>query len=292
MNRPKTPHRSQLNNHHSEERMDDVLYFASRLTFETAAAYSSFFIPPHTQIAIESKRILEELQAPAMANEQEKEAASRAALQFIQDGQIVGLGTGSTAAYAVRFIGDRVKAGLKIRGIPTSNNTREMATKLGIPLTSFDEVQHIDLTIDGADEFDPNLNLIKGGGGALLYEKVVASASGKLVIVADSSKQVPMLGSFPVPVEVITFALPLVRREIEQLGAAVVIRQKSGKPFVTDEGHHILDCHFGRIPDPPTLSRKLSDIPGIVEHGLFINRASVVLVAHGEKVTELHRSTK
>jgi ribose 5-phosphate isomerase A len=227
-----------------------------------------------------------------MANEKEKEAASHAAIQFVHDGQIVGLGTGSTAAYAVQFIGDRVKAGLKIRGIPTSIHTREAAAKLGIPLTSFDEVQHIDVTIDGADEFDPHLNLIKGGGGALLYEKVVASASGKLVIVADSSKQVPMLGSFPVPVEVITFALPLVRREIEQLGAAVVVRQKDGKAFVTDEGHHILDCHFGRIPDPPTLSTKLSDIPGIVEHGLFINRASVVLVAHGDKVTELHRSTK
>jgi ribose 5-phosphate isomerase A len=227
-----------------------------------------------------------------MANENEKEAASRAAVQFVKDGQVVGLGTGSTAAFAVQFIGDRVKSGLKIRGIPTSNNTRDMATKLGIPLTNFDEVQHIDVTIDGADEFDPQLNLIKGGGGALLYEKVVASASGQLVIVADSSKQVAMLGSFPVPVEVITFALPLVRREIEQLGAAVVIRQKNGKPFVTDEGHHILDCNFGRIPDPPSLARKLSDIPGIVEHGLFINRASVVLVAHGDKVTELHRATK
>jgi ribose 5-phosphate isomerase A len=227
-----------------------------------------------------------------MANEIEKESASRAAVQFVKDGQIVGLGTGSTAAYAVNFIGERVAAGLKIRGIPTSNNTRETATKLGIPLTNFDEVQQIDVTIDGADEFDPQLNLIKGGGGALLYEKVVASASRMLVIVADSSKQVPMLGAFPVPVEVITFALPLVRREIEQLGAAVVLRQKAGKPFVTDEGHHILDCNFGRIADPPTLSRQLSDIPGIVEHGLFINRASVVLVAHGDKVTELHRSAK
>ncbi len=132
-----------------------------------------------------------------MANEQEKEAASRASVKFVEDGQVVGLGTGSTAAFAVQFIGDRVKSGLKIRGIPTSTRTREMATKLGIPLTSFDEVQQIDVTIDGADEFDPQLNLIKGGGGALLYEKVVASASSELVIVADSSKQVPMLGSFP-----------------------------------------------------------------------------------------------
>jgi ribose 5-phosphate isomerase A len=227
-----------------------------------------------------------------MANELEKESASRASIKFIQDGQVVGLGTGSTAAYAVQFIGERVKAGLKIRGIPTSINTRETATKLGIPLTSFDEVQQIDVTIDGADEFDPQLNLIKGGGGALLYEKVVASASRMLVIVADSSKQVPMLGNFPVPVEVITFALPLVRREIEQLGAAVIVRQKNGKPYLTDEGHHILDCNFGRIPDPPTLARKLSDTPGIVEHGLFINRASVILVAHGDKVTELHRISK
>jgi len=227
-----------------------------------------------------------------MAHEQEKEAAARASLRFIRDGDIVGLGTGSTAAYVVKFVGERVAAGLKIRGIPTSIETRKLATSLGIALTTFDEIQQIDVTIDGADEFDSHLNLIKGGGGALLYEKVVASASKKLVIVADSSKQVATLGSFPVPVEVITFALPLVKREIERLGATVVVREKNGKTFVTDEGHHILDCNFGTISDPPALARTLSDTPGVVEHGLFINRASVVLVAHGDKVSELTRDEK
>src|SRR5579871_2682297 len=225
-----------------------------------------------------------------MGNEAEKEAAARASLHYIHDGQVVGLGSGSTATIAIRLLAEQVRAGLKVRGIPTSKASHDLALQLGIPLITFHDAQQIDVTIDGADEFDPHLNLIKGGGGALLYEKVVASASRTLVIVADSSKQVPMLGDFPVPVEVITFALPLVRREIEQLGAAVIVRQKDGKAFITDEGHHILDCNFGRIPDPPTLSRKLSDIPGIVEHGLFINRASVVLVAHGDKVTELHRA--
>ena len=227
-----------------------------------------------------------------MAHEHEKETAARASLRFIRDGDIVGLGTGSTAAYVVKFVGERVAAGLKIRAIPTSIETRNLATSLGIPLTTFDEIQQIDVTIDGADEFDSHLNLIKGGGGALLYEKVVASASKKLVIVADSSKQVATLGAFPVPVEVITFALPLVKREIERLGATVIIREKNGKPFVTDEGHHILDCNFGKIAAPPALARTLSDTPGIVEHGLFINRASVVLVANGDKVTELNRDAK
>src|ERR1700738_3477042 len=138
-----------------------------------------------------------------MANDQEKEAAAHASLRFGRDGDIVGLGTGSTAVYAVRFLGERVKAGLKIRGIPTSIHTREMATSLGIPLTTLDEVQEMDVTIDAADECDPQLRLIKGGGGALLREKIVASATKKFVIIADSSKQVAMLGKFPVPVEVI-----------------------------------------------------------------------------------------
>src|SRR5713226_6605661 len=138
-----------------------------------------------------------------MANDREKEAAARASLRFVRDGDIVGLGTGSTAAYAVRFLGERVQAGLKIRGIPTSIHTQELATSLGIPLTTLDEFQEIDVTIDGADEVDPELRLIKGGGGALLREKIVASATRKFVIIADSSKQVPVLGKFPVPVALI-----------------------------------------------------------------------------------------
>jgi ribose 5-phosphate isomerase A len=223
-----------------------------------------------------------------MNHDVEKEAAARASLRFVHDGAIVGLGSGSTATDVIRLLGERVRAGLKIRGIPTSRQTGELATALGIPLTTFAQIQEIDVTIDGADEFDPQLSLIKGGGGALLHEKVVAWASRQLVIVADSSKQVPVLGSFPVPIEVIAFAEPLVKRRVEAIGASVQLRQSNGRPFVTDEGHHILDCRFGQIPDTTALARKLSDMPGVVEHGLFINMASIVLVARGNEVTELH----
>jgi len=218
----------------------------------------------------------------------EKELAARDSLRFVQDGQIVGLGTGSTAAYFVRFLGERVREGLKIKGIPTAVRTRELATSLGIPLTTLDEYQEIDVTIDGADEINPHLQLIKGGGGALLREKVVASASKKLVIIADSSKQVAILGKFPLPVEVVGFAQALVTKKIQGLGATVKLRVESdGKPYVTDEGHHILDCCFGRIPDPPALARKLSDMPGVMEHGLFIGMASVALVGKGDEVIEV-----
>lgn len=225
-----------------------------------------------------------------MANDQEKEAAGRASVKFVHDGNIVGLGTGSTAAYAVCELGERVRSGLKIRGIPTSVKTMELAKTLGIPLTTLDEVQQIDVTIDGADEFDPQLNLTKGGGGALLREKIIASASKRVVIIADSSKQVAMLGKFPLPVEVIPFAEALIAKRISALGATVNLRQRNGKTFITDEGHHILDCHFGQIPDPPALARKLSDMPGIVEHGLFIGMASVVLLAKGNTVQELRKA--
>jgi ribose 5-phosphate isomerase A len=225
----------------------------------------------------------------------EKAAAARSSLRFVHDGNIVGLGTGSTAAYAVRFLGEQVRAGLKIRGIPTSVQTRDLAASLGIPLTTFDEIkpmglQPIDVTIDGADQFDAQLRLIKGGGGALLREKVIASASKQVVIIADSSKEVAVLGKFPLPVEVIAFAEPLIAARITALGATVKLRKDAtGNPFVSDEGHHILDCSFGQIPDPPALARTLSDMPGIVEHGLFIDLATVVLVAKGENVTELRR---
>ncbi|HUJ93793.1 MAG TPA: ribose-5-phosphate isomerase RpiA [Terriglobales bacterium] len=218
----------------------------------------------------------------------EKELAARASLRFLQDGQIVGLGTGSTAAYFVRFLGEKVQQGLKIKGIPTAVRTRELAASLGIPLTTLDEYQQIDVTIDGADEFDPKLRLIKGGGGALLREKVVASASKKLVIIADSSKQVATLGRFPLPVEVVRFAQALVTKKIQALGATVKLRQGAdGKPFVTDEGHHLLDCSFGEIDDPPALARVLSDMPGVMEHGLFIGMASEALVGKGDEVVEV-----
>ena len=225
-----------------------------------------------------------------MANDAEKQAAARASLKYVRDGQIVGLGSGSTATFAIRMLGERVREGMNIRGIPSSVASRDLAVDLGIPLITFEDAQQIDVTIDGADEFDPSLNLIKGGGGAMLREKIVASASRQLVIVTDSSKQVPMLGKFPVPVEVISFAEPLVAKRISDLGAKVVQRQdKSGKPYITDEGHHILDCHFGKIADPTTLGRTLSEMPGIVEHGLFVGMANIVVMAKAGAVEEFRR---
>jgi ribose 5-phosphate isomerase A len=225
-----------------------------------------------------------------MANDQEKQAAARASLKYVRDGQIVGLGSGSTATFAIRMLGDRVREGMKIRGIPSSIASRDLAMQVGIPLITFDDAQQIDVTIDGADEFDPALNLIKGGGGAMLREKIVAFASRQLIIVTDSSKQVPVLGKFPLPVEVITFAEQLIAKRISDLGAKVIQRHdKSGKAYVTDEGHHILDCHFGQIPDPVALARTLSDMPGIVEHGLFVGMTSVVVMAKSGSVEEFRR---
>jgi ribose 5-phosphate isomerase A len=220
----------------------------------------------------------------------EKEAAARASLKFVKDGQVVGLGTGSTAAYFIKALAEQVKNGLRIRGIPTSVRSRELALSLGIPLTTLDECQEIAVTVDGADEVDRQLRLIKGGGGAMLREKIVASATRQLIIVADSTKLVPALGKFPVPAEVIPFAQALVAKRITALGADVRLRTRTdGKPFVTDEHNHILDCHFGGIEDPEGLARQLSDMPGVVEHGLFIGMASVALFAKGSEIIELRR---
>ena len=226
-----------------------------------------------------------------MTKDEEKRAAARASLRFVKNGEVVGLGSGSTATDAVRLLVEQVRSGLKIRGVPTSTATEKLAKSGGIPLTTLDEVPAVDVTIDGADEFDPQLNLIKGGGGNLLREKIVASASKLFVIIVDSSKQVPMLGKFPLPVEVIPFAQALIRRKIEALGAKVRVRQSAtGDPFVTDEGHHLLDCDFGRIPEPAALARKLETMPGVVEHGLFLGMANVVLLAKGSEVEELRCS--
>ena len=223
-----------------------------------------------------------------MANEAEKENAGRAAAKLVRDGDVVGLGTGSTAYFTVIALGERVKAGLKIVGIPTSVKTADLARSVGITLTTLDEHPEIDITIDGADEIDPQLRMIKGGGGALLREKVVASASKKMVVITDSAKAVPVLGRFPLPVEVIAFARAVVEKKIVALGGSPRLRAKpDGSPYITDNGNQILDCSFGKIADPPALALSLSNIPGIVEHGLFIGLASVALVGRGDRVEEL-----
>ena len=227
-----------------------------------------------------------------MANEREKEAAGRAAAKLVRDGDIVGLGTGSTAYFAVVALGERVKSGLKMVGIPTSIATADLARQLGIPLTTLDEHPEIDITIDGADEIDPKLNLIKGGGGALLREKVVASVTKKMVVVSDSTKIVPALGKFPLPVEIIPFARTVIEKRIASLGATTKLRTKlDGQPFVTDNGNQILDCSFGRIADPPALARELNGTPGVVEHGLFIGLAKVAIVGKGSALVEIHPET-
>ena len=225
-----------------------------------------------------------------MAHEKEKRAAAFRSIDFIRDSDVVGLGTGSTASFAIRFLGERVRAGLHIRSIPTSVQSRDLAAEVGIPLTTFEECPEIDVTIDGADEISPTLALIKGGGGSLLREKIVASFSHKVVIIADSGKQVDVLGRFPLPVEIVPFAeVPLIRR-VSSLGASVNLRRdRLGHPFVTDEGHHILDCDFGLISDPQRLADELSRIPGVLEHGLFIDLADVVIIGKDSKVLELHR---
>ena len=222
--------------------------------------------------------------------DQEKQAAAREAVKLVEPGSIIGLGSGSTATYAIRFLAERVRQGLKITGIPTSQATKELATQLGIPLTTLEEHPQIDIDIDGADEVDPHLNLIKGGGGALLREKIIASASKRFIIVAESVKQVPHLGKFPLPVEVIPFAETLIRKRIEGLGAHVARRHRAdGQPYLTDEGHHILDCNFGKISDPGGLAQNLRAIPGVVEHGLFIGMAELALIGKDGGVIQLKR---
>ena len=218
-------------------------------------------------------------------DELKRQAAARA-LDFVTGGMKLGLGTGSTAKHFVELLGARVHEGLDVIGVPTSEATRQDALRCGIRLTTLDEVDRLDLTVDGADEIDGALNLIKGGGGALLREKIVAAASDRMIVIADDSKWVETLGRFPLPIEVIPFGLGATRRAIEKAfadchvsGELVVRKAKDGHVFVTDGGHWIVDAHLGRIPDAPRLAHSLSVIPGVVEHGLFIGLASTAMLA-------------
>jgi len=210
-----------------------------------------------------------------------KERAGQSALSYIQDGMIVGLGTGSTAAYFIKLLAERVKNGLKIRGIPTSERSRQLALSLGIPLTTLDEYQEIAVTVDGADEVDPQLRLIKGGGGAMLREKIVASASMKLVIIVHSEKLVSRLGTTsPVPVEVVPFGWQVTMGRLSSLGAQPALRQNSdGRPFHSDSGNYIVDCKFEHGISGAWLARRIDHVVGVVEHGLFIGLTSEVHVA-------------
>ena len=221
-----------------------------------------------------------------------KSAAARRAIEFVEEGMRLGLGTGSTATAFVALLGERVASGLKVTGVPTSERTAALAKERGIPLATIDEMPELDLTIDGADEYDPALRLIKGGGGALLREKIVASASRRMIVIADAAKAVPELGRFPLPVEVNRFGLAVTRaaviREAARCGCHGAVTLRGGdQPYVTDGGHLILDCRFGRIPDPEGLAARLSAIPGVVEHGLFLGIASAVISAGPDGVTIL-----
>ncbi|SDW03569.1 ribose-5-phosphate isomerase RpiA [Paenibacillus sp. CF384] len=217
-----------------------------------------------------------------------KRAAAEQAAAYIRDGMIVGLGTGSTAYWAIQKIGKQVKEGLSIQAVATSIESENLAKELGIPILSIAEVDSIDLTIDGADEVDNSWNLIKGGGGALLREKIIASASKELIIIVDESKQVSQLGKFPLPVEVVQFGYELSQRRLGKLGCVPQLRMSKDKPFITDNGNYIVDCHFETIVHPGELHTAINMIPGVVDNGLFIKLATKVIVGYNDgSVNEL-----
>lgn len=222
-----------------------------------------------------------------------KRRAAEAALAYVKDGMRLGLGSGTTATQFVELLGRRVSEGLKVVGVPTSAATGRLARQLGIPLTTLDETPELDLDVDGADEIGPGLALIKGGGGCLLHEKIVANASKRMIVIADERKRVDVLGAFPVPLEVLEFGMPATWRTVGQAAAelempvSLKLRQQDGAPYVTDEGNHIIDASFGRIPDPKALADRLASIPGVVEHGLFLGFADLALIATAEGVSEV-----
>lgn len=208
-----------------------------------------------------------------------KKLAGEKAVQYVKDGMIVGLGTGSTVYWTIKKLGELVREGLDIRGIPTSKNTEELAIEEGIPLISLSEIGQLDITIDGADEVNPDLQLIKGGGGALLREKLIASISKRLVIVVDESKCVSRLGRFPLPVEVTPFGVEITSKQLQVLGCTPKLRTEGNIPYKTDNGNYILDCSFSSISEPIELTNKINMLPGVVENGLFVNMAEIIVVA-------------
>jgi ribose 5-phosphate isomerase A len=224
-----------------------------------------------------------------MTRDDAKLLAAKRAVEFISNGMKVGLGTGSTATLFIRELGKAVQGGLRIEAITTSDASSELARELGIPLTNFDETLMLDVNVDGADEVAPGLALIKGGHGAHLREKIVASAAQQFIVVADETKVVKKLGRFPLPVEVIQLALPLVTRKLKDLGLNPVLRPggKGTGPWITDEGNVILDCHCGVIEEPDELATEIRNIVGVVEHGLFLGMATLALVASEGGVREL-----
>ncbi len=223
-----------------------------------------------------------------------KYVAARRAADMVQDGMRVGLGTGSTAAWMVRRLGERVQQGLKIKGVPTSTRTAQLAREVGIEVVSLDQAGWLDMTIDGADEFDGELNLIKGGGGAHLQEKIVATASDQMVVIADAGKEVETLGAFPLPIEVIPFGWQTTRTLVQEvldtmdvLGTSAVLRMNDKAPFVTDEGNHVLDLHLQRIGNARQLAMVLNQVPGVVENGLFVDICDKVVIGFGDGRVEL-----
>jgi len=226
-----------------------------------------------------------------------KRAAADRALEFVRSGMRLGLGTGSTAQAFVELLAPRVHAGLDVVAVPTSEATRAQAERIGIPLATLDDMPELDLTIDGADEIAPDLTLIKGGGGALLREKVVASASAKMVVIADESKWVSVLGRFPLPIEIVPFGATATRRAVEAAAAAAgcpgpapLRMAQNGHAFVTDGGHWLLDAQLQRIADPQDLANRLAAIPGVMEHGLFIGLARTAILAGPNGVRLIERS--
>ncbi|RZM24686.1 MAG: ribose-5-phosphate isomerase RpiA [Pedobacter sp.] len=222
--------------------------------------------------------------------EKEKKIAALEAVKFVKSNDIVGLGTGSTAYYAILEIGRLVKEGLQVQCIPTSVQTETLARSLDIPLMELQDASSIDVTIDGADEFTTGLNLIKGGGAALFREKIVASLTKMEIIIADKAKKVDLLGKFKVPVEVVPLAINYAAQQIEALGGSAVLRKKEGEIVVTDNRNYILDADFGLIEDPATLAEHLNQIEGVLAHGLFIGLTSMIIVGEGEQTTVYHRN--